>query len=214
MSKPVVIAVEGLEGASKSTSIQTIADVFTARSIPLTFTREPGGTPMAESIRDIHKAQWPDEEVTPDTELLLMFAARSQLIHNVVIPWGEKGNVILFDRMWWSTFAYQVFGVLDTSLYNMLEQRVTKHVNLTAVLHLDIPPDVGLLRARGRGELDRIEQKGLDFFERARRGYHHLAAMHHDICTTVDANRDLALVQADVRAWAEATADKITHNKD
>lgn len=198
-------AVEGLEGASKSTSIATIKQVFEDAGEPLSLTREPGGTPMAEELRNIVKSSW-NESVSGVSELLIMFAAREQLYANVVIPALQVQKVnVLDDRCWWSSVAYQIYGREQYPLKPLIEslvQTTTGKAPFNAVLFLDVDPVVGMRRASARGALDRIEQNHIDFFYRARNGYLELARTQPNV-TTVDANMSVDEVQSHVRAWAQ-----------
>lgn len=170
--KAAFIVIEGLEGAGKSTVISAIETMLQEKGHAVICTREPGGTPMAEAIRNCVKQQWDNEHVTQQTELLLMYAARSQLVSNVIKPSLEKGIFVIGDRHDLSSIAYQGGGrgvPLD-------DLKQLKHLTLgnfapDFTVYLDIEPEVGLARARGRGELDRIELSGLAFFKRARHVY-------------------------------------------
>jgi dTMP kinase len=198
----------GLEGASKTTSTNTIMQVFREAGLPLSVFREPGGTPMAEALRTIHKGMW-EEKISSDTEQLLMFAGRVQLYLNQVVPGIKQGHVLL-DRCWWCTYAYQVHKRLDNRLFGHLVELIERMQPLDEVLFLDVDPAAGLLRARGRGELDRIEQQHLSFFENAREGYRTLAGRYPN-ATTIDANGPIEQVQAAVREWALAQVQKYRH---
>lgn len=197
------ISLCGLEGASKSTSIQTVRDVCQNAGFNVVMVREPGGTPLAEAIRDLHKADH-EEVVHFETEMMMMFAARHQLYQNVIKPALETPNtVVLADRSWWCTFAYQVYGVFapnDQSLFWALKKQVTQHLEHDAVLYLDVTPEIGIERARGRSELDRIEKKNIDFFYRAQSGYRQLldTELNADV---INADFSVDEVQAAVRLW-------------
>lgn len=208
-SKFPLIGICGLEGASKSTSIQTVKDTFESTGLALFATREPGGTPLAESIRNIHK-QVSVEEVSPLTELLLMFASREQSYAHVIIPELQKRTVIT-DRLWACSYAYQVAALPDrspkkrilTNLFDRLLESIFATAEHQAILWLDVDPEVGMKRARSRGELDRIEQRDIDFFHRVRQGYWDLTTRFPDLFYRVDANGSMDDVQAGVRSWAE-----------
>lgn len=190
------IVVEGLEGAGKSSVIKRLTDALKQHGINVLTTREPGGTPMAEAIRDCVKQNW-EEKVTQQTELLLMYAARSQLVENCIKPALQAGTWVIGDRHDLSSVAYQGGGrgvSLDTltSLRNM----TLGNFSPDFTLYLDIDPQIGLARARGRGELDRIEQSGLAFFQRARQSYQlHINAMENAV--TIDASQNMQKVQED-----------------
>ncbi|XOV78173.1 MAG: dTMP kinase [Aestuariibacter sp.] len=175
------IVVEGLEGAGKSSAVATCKDVFKKAGIDVVATREPGGTPLAEAIRDCVKGHW-HEPVSPVTELLLMYAARKQLIDNVIVPSLQNGTWVLGDRHDHSTLAYQGGGrQIADSVIEPIRQVALSGLAPDLVLYLDIDPQVGLERARGRGELDRIEVSGLDFFRRTREKYLNLASKNDNI---------------------------------
>lgn len=214
-----LIGVCGLEGASKSTSLQTIQRVFSEEGIPSLTTREPGGTPLAEEIRTLHK-RVSCEEVSPLTELLMMFASREQSYQNLVIP-SLSEQCVITDRFWACSYAYQIAGLPEnhpkrTMLRKVFEQLVTA-LTVSArhkhVLWLDVDPEIGMARARQRGELDRIEQREIDYFHRARKGY---AELHgkHDEFHRVDANNSIDEVQRDVEDWARNTAKRIQFDLD
>ncbi len=194
-----LFTVEGLEGASKSTSIRTIQAVFNEYQQLLCILREPGGTPLAEELRSLVK-NINSEIIHVDTELFMFFAARNQQDILRTIPNLEKGHV-LKDRCWWSTFAYQVHKRIDPELFWLLTERIKKKLPFDGVLLLDLDPEIGLQRAEARGELDRIEKNNMDFFHRAREGYLHLAKTEKNT-TIIDASRSLEEVQSDVRSWA------------
>lgn len=192
------IVVEGLEGAGKSTVISAIESFLKDQGESVFCVREPGGTPMAEAIRSCVKQQWQSEKVTQETELLLMYAARSQLIHNVVLPRLNAGEFVIGDRHDLSSIAYQGGGrQVPLSDLRMLKQLIMGDFCPDLTIYLDIEPSLGLARARGRGELDRIEQSGLAFFERARQMY--LSEVNKlDNKVTVDASNPQDVVKQDV----------------
>lgn len=172
MKKSVFIVIEGLEGAGKSTALQTIVDFFQQKHHSVVTTREPGGTPMAEAIRDCVKQDWSDEVVTLETELLLMYAARSQLLENVIKPALANGQIVIGDRHDLSSVAYQGGGrQIPMDMLAQLKHITLKDFKPDLTIYLDIDPQLGLSRAKTRGELDRIELSDIKFFERARLAY-------------------------------------------
>jgi dTMP kinase len=191
------IVVEGLEGAGKSSVIAALKALLEQNSLTVVSTREPGGTPMAEAIRACVKKDWQDEHVTQQTELLLMYAARSQLVENVIRPALNRGDWVLADRHDLSSVAYQGGGRgVPLATLSILREMTLGEFFPDFTLYLDIEPAIGLSRARGRGELDRIEQAGLAFFERARATYlSHIQAMPNAI--TIDASQSMQKVQQD-----------------
>ncbi|MGX1111468.1 dTMP kinase [Pseudoalteromonas sp. MBR-15] len=189
------IVIEGLEGAGKSTAIAVCQAYLQHKQVEFINVREPGGTPVAEALRHIVK-QAHEEQITGETELLIMYAARSQLVANVIKPAIDKGTWVLGDRHDLSSQAYQGGGRgIEQSKLSFLADMVLKGLKPDLTIYLDIDPAVGLARAKGRGELDRIEQEAIGFFERTRERY--LALAEHDpSIQTVDANKAMPEVHA------------------
>ncbi|WP_213999754.1 dTMP kinase [Arsukibacterium sp.] len=189
------IVVEGLEGAGKSSAITTITHWLQQRHLQVVSTREPGGTPLAEKLRTLVKQVDSNEQLAPETELLLMYAARVQLLTNIIRPALSRGDWVLADRHDMSSRAYQGGGrQLDEQLINNLRTTVLGNTRPDLTLYLDIDPAVGLSRAAARGELDRIEQEQLAFFVRTRQKYLQIAATEPNI-VSIDASQPLAAVQ-------------------
>lgn len=199
-SQPKFIVVEGLEGAGKSTAIAFIKQYLQQRGITPVCTREPGGTPLAEALRDLVKQLHSAEQVAPETELLLMYAARMQLLQNVIRPALDAGKWVLADRHDMSSRAYQGGGrQLNEQFINQLRQAVLGELRPDLTLYLDIDPAIGLERARQRGELDRIEQEQLAFFQRTRQKYLQIAHSEPGIAI-IDASQALGQVQQQLNA--------------
>ena len=194
------ITIEGGEGAGKSTVQTFLADKLTAQGISVLQTREPGGTPLAEAIRrDLLSV---DEEAPVGmAELLLVFAARAQHLAKVIEPALEQGQWVLCDRFTDATYAYQGAGRgLSAELIGKLETLVQGDRHPDTVILLDMPPQIGLARARARGALDRFEQEEQAFFERVRQGYLERAAAFPDRYVVVDAAQELSEVQRSLEA--------------
>ncbi|PCJ19036.1 MAG: dTMP kinase [Gammaproteobacteria bacterium] len=192
MSDAKFITLEGMEGAGKTTCLEFIRTYFSQRETPLLITREPGGTPFAEEIRSILLSPR-DEPVSDGVELLLMFAARAQHLEQKILPALQAGQWVLSDRFTDATYAYQGGGRgIDLAEIEHLERLVQKGLQPDLTLYLDVPIDVGLARARGRGELDRFEQQEVDFFERTRDVYLQRAKEHASRFVVIDANQPLA----------------------
>ena len=189
------IVIEGLEGAGKTTAINTVARILNQYHIcDLQFTREPGGTPIAEALRNLIKNGLDDEPLTDKAELLMLYAARIQLIDNVIKPALNAGDWVIGDRHDLSTQAYQGGGrQLDKVFIATLKEQVLGNFKPDLTLYLDIEPQIGLMRARERGELDRIEQQSLPFFERIRQRYLELANQDEPIFT-IDASKSISQV--------------------
>lgn len=166
------IAIEGLEGAGKSTAHQFVVQLLNELGVNnVIFTREPGGTPLAEKLRALIKHET-EEPITDKAELLMLYAARIQLVENVIKPALAQGKWVVGDRHDMSSQAYQGGGrQLDADFMRTLKEAVLGDFEPDLTIYLDIEPTVGLARARGRGELDRIEQMNLDFFHRTRERY-------------------------------------------
>lgn len=162
------IVIEGLEGAGKTTARQVIVDTLRENGITdLVYTREPGGTPLAEKLRTLIKDGIDGETVTDKAEVLMLYAARIQLVDNVIKPALARGQWVIGDRHDLSSQAYQGGGRgIDRKLMESLRDTVLGDFYPDFTLYLDLPPETGLARARSRGELDRIEQESLDFFRR------------------------------------------------
>ena len=194
------ITIEGGEGAGKSTAQRYLAEKLTAQGISVLQTREPGGTPLAEAIR--RNLLSPDEEAPVEmAELLLVFAARAQHLSKVIEPALNQGQWVLCDRFTDATYAYQGAGRgLSAKHIGKLEALVQGDRRPDTVILLDMPPEIGLARARARGALDRFEQERHAFFERVRQGYLGRAAEFPDRYVIVDATQELSRVQKSLEA--------------
>ncbi|MFT4273538.1 MAG: dTMP kinase [Pantoea sp.] len=199
--KSKFIVIEGLEGAGKTTARDAVVEVLREQGIDdLVFTREPGGTPLAEQLRVLVKQGIDGEQVTDKAELLMLYAARVQLVENVIKPALARGAWVIGDRHDLSSQAYQGGGRgFDTQLMTTLRDAVLGEFRPDCTLYLDVTPEIGLQRARARGELDRIEQESLRFFERTRERYLALAAEDPTIIT-IDATQTLPQVTASIKA--------------
>ncbi|BAP46290.1 dTMP kinase [Pseudomonas sp. LJDD11] len=194
------ITLEGPEGAGKSTNRDFLAEQLRARGVDVVLTREPGGTPLAERIREILLAP-SDEVMHADAELLLVFAARAQHLAEVIRPALDRGAVVLCDRFTDATYAYQGGGRgLSQERIATLEQFVQGSLRPDLTLVFDLPVEIGLSRAAARGRLDRFEQEGRDFFEAVRGAYLQRAAAAPERYQLIDAAQPLAEVQASLSA--------------
>lgn len=196
------IVIEGLEGAGKTTARNTVVEALCESGVTdIVFTREPGGTLLAEKLRslilDIKSVG--DEVITDKAELLMFYAARVQLVETVIKPALARGAWVIGDRHDLSTQAYQGGGRgIDRHLLTTLRDAVLGDFAPDLTLYLDVDPRIGLERARARGELDRIEQESVDFFNRTRARYLELAAADSRI-KTINASQPLEQVTAAVR---------------
>jgi dTMP kinase len=193
------ISIEGGEGAGKSTVIAALRDFLAARGFEVVLTREPGGTASGEAIRALLLD--PGNALTPETELLLMFAARAQLVREVIRPALARGAAVLTDRFTDASFAYQGGGRgIDTGVIAELD-RWAAGIKPGLTLLLDVGVELGLQRTRTRGgEPDRIERERGDFFERVRAAYLARAASEPERFRVIDASFPQATVVAAVVA--------------
>lgn len=199
------ITLEGIEGAGKSTVARLILEWLQARGVGAVLTREPGGTPLAERVREL--VLQPDgEAIPPAAEMLLMFAARSLHVANLIRPALARGDWVVCDRFTDATRAYQGGGRgADPGDIRWLARLVHADLTPDLTLLLDLPVSVGLARARSRAGLtDRFEQERGPFFERVRAAYLDLARAEPQRFCVVDAGRELPAVQAAVTAALEA----------
>ena len=198
---PRFITVEGVEGAGKSTQVETIQALLAARGCDVLLTREPGGTPFAEDIRTLLLARR-DERVDAMAETLLIFAARAQHLAAAVQPALRAGRSVLCDRFTDSTFAYQGGGRgVDMGVLQRLAALVHDDCWPHLTIYLDVAVETALARIAHR-EHDRFEREDRDFFERVRNAYRDLAQQNARV-VEVDANRPLPVVQEAVRQVVE-----------
>ena len=194
------ITLEGSEGSGKSTNLAYINQKLQQSGIEVILTREPGGTPLGEQIRELlldHRQQ----VMADDTELLLMFAARAQHINELILPALEQGKWVLCDRFTDATYAYQGAGRgISEERIAVLEQWVQGDLRPDLTFFLDLPVDQGLARAGERSVPDRFEREQLDFFERVRRGYLKQAESEPQRYRVVDASVTLDQVRQQLDA--------------
>lgn len=203
------ISFEGIEGVGKSTQLAFVEKLLVEAGVSVIVTREPGGTRMGEEIRDILLSHR-DEHVVPMTELLLMFAARSQHVGTVIRPALERNAWVLCDRFVDATYAYQGGGRgLSVSLIERLENLVLQGFKPDRTLVFDAPPEIGLERVKKRGAQDRIEQEKIDFFRRVRTVYQERAATDPKRYHMIDATQSIESVQEQVsmliQGWIHET---------
>ncbi|WP_339510001.1 dTMP kinase [Pseudomonas sp. RL_15y_Pfl2_60] len=189
------ITLEGPEGAGKSTNRDYLARKLEAQGLEVVLSREPGGTPLAERVRELLLTP-NDEPMSADTELLLVFAARAQHIAQVIAPALARGCVVLCDRFTDATYAYQGGGRgLSEARISQLENFVQGDLRPDLTLVFDLPIEVGLSRAAARGRLDRFEQEGSNFFNAVRQTYLKRAQAAPERYRIVDAAQTLEQVQ-------------------
>ena len=205
MTQGRFITFEGGEGTGKSTQVARLVERLRARALEVVQTREPGGSPGAEDIRNIalngDANRW-----SPMTETLLMFAARSDHLERTIRPALEAGRWVVCDRFADSSRAYQgVGGGTPAAFIEALDAAIVAATQPDLTLIFDLPVSIGLERAFGRGLFEtRFESKGLAFHERLRRGFLDIAARHPGRCVVIDADGDQEAVEA--RVWAAIEA--------
>ncbi|EEX92785.1 thymidylate kinase [Vibrio orientalis CIP 102891 = ATCC 33934] len=209
MTNAKFIVIEGLEGAGKSSAINAVLETLKQSGVDaITNTREPGGTALAEKLRTLVKQEHEGEQLQDMTELLLMYAARVQLVENVIKPALTSGTWVVGDRHDMSSQAYQGGGrKIPAATMLALKQTTLGDFKPDLTIYLDIDPRVGLERARGRGELDRIEKMDMSFFDRTRERYLQLAEQDESV-VVVNAEQDIDKVAADISnvltSWMKA----------
>lgn len=198
MSRGKFITLEGMDGAGKTTHLEWLRGHLAGRGLPLTVTREPGGTPLGEALRrlllDSHEPR------TPDTEALLMFAARREHIATVIEPALAAGRWVLCDRFTDATYAYQAGGSgMAWDRVAALEHWVQGSLQPDLTFYFDLSPEVGRARTRQVREPDRFEREQEAFFERVRAAYLRRAAEHSQRIRVINAARSIAEVQIELQ---------------
>lgn len=189
------ITIEGIEGGGKSSNIQFVADYLAQHKIDCIITREPGGTTVAEAIRAVVlDKRLPN--MHPDTELLLMFAARAEHLQKKILPALHAGKWVISDRFTDATYAYQGGGRgINTTRIAELEQWTQGELQPDLTLLLDLDVEVGLQRTRERGEADRFEEETVAFFQRIRQHYQQRAHLYPERYRVINAAEPLTQVQ-------------------
>jgi dTMP kinase len=193
---PCLVVFEGPEGAGKSTQVSLFAERLRRAGVPLTVTREPGGTPTGDAIREL--VLHADVAIDPLVEFLLYSASRAQHVLEVIRPALGRGEVVLSDRYAGASVAYQGYGRgLDLAFVNDLNRRATGGLRPDLTVLLDLDPEVGLQRVAGRGAEDRLEREALAFHQRVREGF------------LAQAEADPSWLVVDAGAAPEAVADAV-----
>lgn len=198
VNKGLFISFEGVEGAGKTTNISFVAEKIRKAGHQILLTREPGGTTTGEAIRNILiSRELP--EMHQITELLLMFAARSEHIHRKILPALEQGTWVLCDRFTDASYAYQGAGRgIELEKIKMLEDLVQGSLRPDITFLFDLDANIGLARAQSRGETDRFEQQHIDFFNRVRAQYLKIAKIEPQRFRLIEAQFDLKHVQRQI----------------
>jgi dTMP kinase len=184
----MLITLEGPDGSGKTTQIHRLYDRLVAAGYAPLLTREPGGTPIGDQIRDVlHSLD--NHDMVDTTEILLYSASRAQLVAQVIRPALAEGRLVLCDRYADSTMAYQGYGrQLDLDALRVITQFATGGLKPDLTILLDVDVETGLRRKKAAEEWNRMDQQALDFHQRTREGYHALAAAEPDRWVTVDAS--------------------------
>ncbi|OZG71296.1 dTMP kinase [Hahella sp. CCB-MM4] len=199
MNRGLFITVEGIEGAGKTTNLEFVRSVLQEQGMNVVTTREPGGTPLAEEIREMLLAPR-EEQVSAKAELLMMFAARAQHLEQKVMPLIKSGVHVLSDRFTDATYAYQGGGRgLSWDLIQRLENIVQEEFRPDLTLLLCVNPEVGIARARKRGALDRFEQEKLEFYIRVQDAYMKRVAESPERFCVINAQEPLEVIQPQIR---------------
>ncbi|HEY7986036.1 MAG TPA: dTMP kinase [Methylophilaceae bacterium] len=189
------ITLEGVDGAGKSTHIPFIAELLKAKGYEIVLTREPGGTTLGEKLREVllHQA------MSPETETLLMFAARKEHLQQVILPALSRGALVLSDRFTDASFAYQHGGRgVPASMVETLEHLVQGDLQPDLTLLFDVPVEVSCQRLSGARDPDRFEQENALFFQKIRDAYLQRAAKFPQRFRIIDANRPLEDVKQEL----------------
>jgi dTMP kinase len=211
-SRGLFLTLEGAEGVGKSTNIEFITEYLKGRGIDFVLTREPGGTVLAEKIRDLLLAVH-EESMSELTELLLVFSARAQHLEKVIEPALAAGKWVVCDRFTDATFAYQGAGRgLSMDTIQQLQSLVQGELRPDLTIILDLDPEIGMARASNRGELDRFELEQQSFFRSVRQGYLDIAKAEPERCAVIDASKALADVKQDLLATLEQSLEKISRS--
>ena len=201
-----LVVLEGGEGAGKSTHARFVREWLERRGRAVVPTREPGGSPLAEAIRELVLRQW-DEGMDGTTELLMMFAARAAHLHALIRPALAAGKDVVCDRFVDATYAYQGAGRgLRERDIDALAAVVLRRLRPDLVLLLDIAPEAGAERVRGRGSANRFDAEAREFQARVRKAYLRRARREPRRYAVIDAGRDREAVQADIARALERLA--------
>ena len=193
------ITLDGIDGAGKTTQLNVIRNWFAAQQLPVLFTREPGGTPLGEQLRNILLD--PSSQVSLHTEALMMFAARRQHLEDVILPALASGTHVVSDRFTDATFAYQGGGRgLAYDKIQQLEQWVQDDLRPNLTFILDVPLEVSVARIEGSRQKDRFEQEDPAFFARVREAYLQRAQHAPERYAVINSNREKPEVKADIEA--------------
>jgi dTMP kinase len=203
MNKGKFITIDGVEGSGKSTQIDLICSYLQRKGIDVVRTREPGGTDLGEKIRSL-LLDVDNKEMHSDTELLLMFSSRNELIQNKIIPALNKGSWVVSDRFTDASFAYQGGGrMLDLNRISKLESWVLGEFQPNLTLFLDVSVDVGMQRVEARAVKDRIELEERAFFERVRSVFIDRSKSYPERIKLIDASGSISEIHNNIKLFLD-----------
>ena len=203
MNKGKFITIDGVEGSGKSTQIDLICSYLQRKGIDVVRTREPGGTDLGEKIRSL-LLDVDNKEMHSDTELLLMFSSRNELIQNKIIPALNKGSWVVSDRFTDASFAYQGGGrMLDLNRISKLESWVLGEFQPNLTLFLDVSVDVGMQRVEARAAKDRIELEERAFFERVRSVFIDRSKSYPERIKLIDASGSISEIHNNIKLFLD-----------
>jgi len=210
------ISFEGIEGCGKTTQIKLAGEYLKQSHIPCIITEEPGGTPIGRRVREILLNKGPGEDISKETELLLFSAARAQHVKDVIVPALKEGTVVLCDRFYDATIAYQGYGRgLDVKFIRVLNEFSASNLKPGLTLLFDLPVEVGLKRAMHRissmkegSAEDRFEREDLEFHGRVSEGYLFLARQDNKRFRIIDGARDIETIHREVCIHLSKFVDK------
>jgi dTMP kinase len=197
------ITFEGTEGCGKSTQINALAARLQDQGQQVLQTREPGGTPLGEAVRNLLKHDEAGAGMSPEAELLLFTASRAQLTRERILPAIAKGEIVLCDRFMDSTTVYQgVARQINTQAVATINRFAVGEARPDLTILIDLPPEVGMARvhARSDGQLDRIEQEAIEFFQAVRTGYLKLAESEPERFLVLDGSASVEVLEQQI--WA------------
>lgn len=193
------ITFEGPDGSGKTTQARLLAEYLQARGYPVIYTREPGGTEISEQIRDVILSTR-NQAMQSQAEVLLFSAARAQIVAELIRPALAADQIVICDRYYDSTLAYQGYGLgLDLDALRAITRFATGGLVPDLTFYVDVPAEIGLAR-RHRGETNRLDQKDVAYHTRVRNGYLELARVEPQRFIVIDGTRAMDLVQQDIRA--------------
>ncbi len=198
------ISLEGPDGGGKSTQARLLAEHLAERQMDVLLVREPGGTSIGDQIRQVLMTL-DNKGMSPETEFLLFSASRAQLVREVIRPHLDREGIVVCDRFYDSSLAYQGYGHrLDLETLRSVTHFVTGGLTPDLTLLIDLPCELGLSRKRKAGSWNRLDDYDLEFHQRVRQGYLALASADSERWVTIDASGSVEVIQSQVQAAVQA----------